>query len=114
MLRLVLATCYELDRLDVEDLSPARFILEHGLEHRLGLAGRSEELDDLFDLVGDDGVEDHAPTIGQGVARVFGLFRRVAYSFALATAGSDTELNPERVVVGDLPRELCLRESSLK
>jgi hypothetical protein len=50
-LRLVLATCYELDRLDVEDLSPARFILEHGLEHRLGLGGRSEELDDLLDLV---------------------------------------------------------------
>jgi hypothetical protein len=48
---LVLATCYELDGLDVEDLSPARFILEHGLEHRLGLGGRSEELDDLLDLV---------------------------------------------------------------
>ena len=45
--RLVLATCYELDRLDVEDLSPVRFILEH----RLGLGGRSEELDDLMDLV---------------------------------------------------------------
>ena len=72
-LRLVLAACYELDRLDVEDLSPARFILEHGLESRLGLGGRSEELDDLLDLVGDDGVEDHAPTIGQGEARVFGL-----------------------------------------
>jgi hypothetical protein len=42
----------------------------------------------LLDLVGDDGVEDHAPTIGQGEARVFGLFRRVAYSFALATAVS--------------------------
>ena len=38
-------------RLDVEDLSPVRFILEHGLEHRLGLGGRSEELDDLMDLV---------------------------------------------------------------
>ena len=83
-LRLVLEACYELDRLDVEDLSPARFILEHGFEHRLGLGGRSEELDDLLDLVGDDGVEDHVPTIGQGEARVFGLSRRVAYSFALA------------------------------
>jgi hypothetical protein len=36
-LRLVLEACYELDRLDVEDLSPARFILEHGLEQRLGV-----------------------------------------------------------------------------
>jgi hypothetical protein len=27
---------------------------------------------------------------------------------------SDTELDPERVVVGDLPRELCLRERPLK
>jgi hypothetical protein len=71
----------ELDALYVESLSPVRLVLENPFEHRLRLGWRIEELNDLMDLVRNDGVEDHDATICLPRGGVFGLFGRATYSF---------------------------------
>ena len=72
MFALVLPAGHELDRVELKHVSPIRLVLEHCLKHRLGLGRRSKELDDLMDLIRDDGVEDHGTTIRRGQAGVFG------------------------------------------
>ena len=72
MSALVLSARDELHALDVERVSPFGLVFEHRFEHRLRLGRRVEELDDLMDLVRDDGVEDHGATIRRGRADVFG------------------------------------------
>ena len=69
---------HELDWLDVQHVMPIRFVSENLLEHRLSLKGRGEELDDLLDLVGDDGVEDHQPTLRVPRCYAFGLLGEFA------------------------------------
>jgi hypothetical protein len=58
-LRLVLAARHKLDGLNVKHLSPVRLVFEHPFEHRLGFDTGLEELENLLDLVTDDGIEDH-------------------------------------------------------
>jgi DNA invertase Pin-like site-specific DNA recombinase len=67
---------YKLDGLDVEHVSPARLVYEHTAEHRLSLAACLEELENLLDLVADDGIEDHRATIRRNHRRVFDHFEQ--------------------------------------
>ena len=57
----------------MKHLSPVRLGYEHPFEHRLGFDTGLEELENLLDLVTDDGVEDHATRIRRQSGRVFGL-----------------------------------------
>jgi len=49
----------ELDGLNVKHLAPVGLVYEHPFEHRLGFDTGLEELENLLDLVTDDGIEDH-------------------------------------------------------
>src|SRR4051795_3885650 len=74
---LVQTTGNELNGLDVQQITPVRLVPQNFLKHRLGLRRRAEELDDLLDLVGNDGVEDNRPSIREWSGAVFGPLGRV-------------------------------------
>ena len=70
---LVLSARHELDGLDVKHVSPIRLVYEHPAEHRLSFDTRLEELENLLDLLADDGIEDHQGTIRRRGGEIFGF-----------------------------------------
>jgi hypothetical protein len=89
----------ELHALDVESLSPVRLVFENRLEHRLGLGRRVEELNDLMDLVRNDGVEDHGARIRRRRREFFDLL-------GVRSTPAERLANPEAVLSRSDLREL--------
>jgi hypothetical protein len=58
-LLLVVPAGDQFDRLDTQNVAPARLVAEDAGEHRFRLDARGKEFDHAPDLVADDGVEDH-------------------------------------------------------
>jgi hypothetical protein len=97
---LILSTRHKLNGLNVKHLSPVRLVYKHPFEHRLGFDTGLEELENLLDLVTDDGVEDHESDDTMATQPRLRPFGRVASTLS--------QVNPPPLLLGEHEASLAL------